>query len=771
MNEFWQYQFQSAITLTLLFGIYWFLFRKETFFKMHRFFLLAAGIISLVLPLINFSILMGVKSFSPVQIVNNGYQYVETALVMNPVIITGEQQGGLTVYHFIWGVYLTGVFLLSGRLIYQVILIAKSIRKSETRILLEIPVNVNNRIPAPFSFFGQIFIPFGVLKYKHFKEILIHEAEHLKQKHSWDLLFIELLCIFQWFNPIVWMVGRAVRETHEYLADQGVLRQGTIRTSYQAVLLEHTLGVPVFGLSHYFNNSISKKRMIMMKKGKSPNRRKWRMLFLIPVVVLLNLAFSNPFSGESTFEDQKNLTENHLVKGKVTAEDTGKPLPGVNIIIKDTYIGTITDINGEFSLEVKEENIMLSVSFMGYETLVVKAKKGEFLNIVLERKTDEEEPDYPEKKPVVQLSSIDAGLYIIDGKEVTKEEAEKLQQHSENIQSISVLMKETAVEKYGEKGKNGVMIFTTKDYISVDSPGNLISNENIKISSIYQDKAPLYIVNEKEITEKEFRQMDPENIQSLAVLKGESALKVYGERAIDGVIIITLKDYISSNSNQNFFVKGKVLDDSTGEPLPGASIIISNTYTGTITDKNGEFSLTVENEKISITVSYIGFETVTVKVNDDKYLEIRLKRDVYKLRLEQPKPKANKEPVKSDKPVEKNLDETFVIVEDVPHFPGGNQALQEYLASNIHYPKEAEEEGISGTVWVRFTVEKSGKIKNVMLDKKLYPPLDKEALRVINSMPQWQPGSQQGKAVPVELLLPVEFKILIDEVPARKILK
>ncbi len=758
MSEFWQYQFQSVITLTLLFGVYWFLLRKETFFKMHRFFLLAAGIISLVLPLINFSLLMGVKSFFPVQIVNNGYRYVETALVMNPVMVTGEQQGGLTVYHLLWGVYLAGVFLLLARLVYQVIMIAISIRQSETRILRDIPVNVNNRIPAPFSFFGQIFIPFGVLKYKHFEEILIHEAEHLKQKHSWDLLFIELLCIFQWFNPIVWIVGRTVRETHEYLADQGVLRQGTIRTSYQAVLLEHTLGVPVFGLSHYFNNSISQKRMIMMKKRKSPNRRKWRALFLIPVVVLLNLAFSNPFSGESTFVDQEGLTETYLVKGKVTAEDTGKPLPGVNIIINDTYTGTVTDINGQFSLEVKEENITLSFFFTGYETLVIKAKKGEFLNIVLERKTDEAGPDYPEKEPVTQLGSIDAGLYIIDGKEVTKEEAEKLQQHSENIQSISVLMKETAVEKYGEKGKNGVMIFTT--------------NENKKTSSISQDKAPLYIVNEKEITEKEFRQMDPENIQALTVLKGESALKVYGERAKDGVIIIALKDYISTNSNQNFFVKGKVIDDNTGEPLTGASIIISNTYTGTITDKNGEFSLTAENEKISITVSYIGFKTVIVETIDGKYLEIRLKRDVYKLGLEQQKPKDNTEPVKSDKPVEKTQDEVYVIVEDVPHFPGGNQALQEYLVSNIHYPEKAREKGISGTVWVRFTVDENGTIKNVVLDKELYAPLDREALRVISSMPDWEPGVQHEKTVAVELVLPVMFiYIKSSELPAQDILK
>ena len=119
-----------------------------------------------------------------------------------------------------------------------------------------------------------------------------------------------------------------------------------------------------------------------MKKRKSPNRKKWRILFLIPVVVLLNLAFSNPFSGETIFEDQKGSTESHLVKGKVTAEDTGKLLPGVNIIIKGTSAGTVTDINGEFSLDIEDENITLFVALLGYENLVVKSKKGEFLNIV-----------------------------------------------------------------------------------------------------------------------------------------------------------------------------------------------------------------------------------------------------------------------------------------------------------------------------------------------------------------------------------------------------
>jgi len=690
MNEFWQYQFQSVLALVLLFGVYWMLLRKETFFKFHRFFLLAAGITSLILPFISLSFLMDIKPASTVQVINNGYRNFEAALVMEPLKITGEQTAGFTIYHFIWGVYLTGVLLLSIRLIYQAIMIAKSIHNSETRILREISVNVSNRISEPFSFFGHIFIPSGILEQEYFKEILIHEAEHLKQKHSWDLLFIEFLCVFQWFNPIAWMVGRTVRENHEYLADYAVIQQGFPLQNYQNLLFRYSLGRTFMGLIHTFNYSLGKKRMAMMKKRKSPNRRKWRVLFLLPVLVLLSLAFSNPFSGEPADKDQKGITDSYIIKGKVTAEDTNKPLPGVNIIIKGTPVGTVTDINGEFLLNVEKENIVLSFSHPGYETLAVKAKKGEFLNIVLKRNTE------------------------------------------------------------------------TSD--------NLNLNENIKLSSIYQDKAPLFIVNEKEITNEEMKQLDPDKIESVTVLKGESAVKAYGERATDGVILVTLKDYLSTNSNKKYRVKGKVLDDRTGEPLPGASIVISNTYTGTITDKNGEFSLQADNEKFSFTVSYIGFKTEIVEVANDEYLEIRLKRSVYKVNLEPPK-KNSAEPVKPDKPDEENDGETLVIVEDVPHFPGGKQALHEYLKTNMRYPEKAKEEGISGTVWVRFTVDESGKVKNIMLDKKLYPPLDKEALRLISSMPDWKPGVQHGKAVPVELTLPVEFKLNISKLSAQDVLK
>lgn len=504
--------------------------RKETFFKMHRFFLLSAVIISLVLPFLNFSFLSGEKTFTPAQVLNNGYRFVETALVLEPVRITGEKQVELNILHFIWGIYLAGVFLLSGRLIYHVLKLVKTTLHSEKQTIRGITINVNNRISTPFSFLGKIYFPSGVLKQQDFEEIVIHEAEHINQRHGLDLLFIELLSVFQWFNPVVWIIGRKIRDMHEYLADHAVISKGYQLPKYQKLLLLFSLPRSYIGLIHTFNYSLTKKRTIMMQKRRSPKIRKWRVLFLLPVVLLLNMAFSNTFSEGRSYKSQAVLQDNHLVKGKV-------------------------------------------------------------------------------------------------------------------------------------------------------------------------------------------------------------------------------------------------LDKNSGKVLSGASVVILNTHKGTVTDKNGEFTLKAGNEKISLAVSYVGYKTTIVEISNDKYQEINLKRDVYKVSLKQGEPKENTKPVKPEKSAETDEDETTVIVEEVPHFPGGIQALKEYLSSNIQYPEKAEEEEISGTVLVRFTVDENGAVKNVTLDRALYPPLDKEALRVISSMPDWKPGYQHGKAVTVELLIPVEFVLDIGKHPAQYILK
>jgi protein TonB len=101
--------------------------------------------------------------------------------------------------------------------------------------------------------------------------------------------------------------------------------------------------------------------------------------------------------------------------------------------------------------------------------------------------------------------------------------------------------------------------------------------------------------------------------------------------------------------------------------------------------------------------------------------------------------------------------EVFFIVEEMPEFPGGDAALRAYIAQSVKYPTIAMENGIQGKVYVNFVVGKDGSISNAKIARGVDPSLDKEALRVVNSLPKWKPGKQGGKAVRVSYTVPINF--------------
>jgi protein TonB len=112
------------------------------------------------------------------------------------------------------------------------------------------------------------------------------------------------------------------------------------------------------------------------------------------------------------------------------------------------------------------------------------------------------------------------------------------------------------------------------------------------------------------------------------------------------------------------------------------------------------------------------------------------------------------------KPVEEEAtDEIFVVVEKQPEFPGGTTALMKFLGDNIKYPVIAQENGIQGRVITNFVVERDGSISDVQVVRGQDPSLDKEAVRVIKTMPRWTPGQQRGKPVRVRFTLPVVFRL------------
>ena len=133
-----------------------------------------------------------------------------------------------------------------------------------------------------------------------------------------------------------------------------------------------------------------------------------------------------------------------------------------------------------------------------------------------------------------------------------------------------------------------------------------------------------------------------------------------------------------------------------------------------------------------------------VKGNDDVNGEVLKAKEV----IAQPEPPKHEEESK-----------VFDVVEQMPSFPGGNGALLEYLATHVKYPVVAQENGVQGRVIVSFVVEKDGSITDVRVVRSVDPSLDREAARVVSSMPRWTPGKQNGSAVRVKYNVPVSFRL------------
>lgn len=115
--------------------------------------------------------------------------------------------------------------------------------------------------------------------------------------------------------------------------------------------------------------------------------------------------------------------------------------------------------------------------------------------------------------------------------------------------------------------------------------------------------------------------------------------------------------------------------------------------------------------------------------------------------------------VSQEKEEEKEDTPVFFIVEDMPEFPGGQLALRKFIAQAVKYPVIAQENGIQGKVFVNFVVAKDGSVTNAKIARGVDPSLDKEALRVVNSLPKWKPGRQGGKPVRVSYTVPINFQL------------
>jgi len=281
----------------LFLGMYYLLLRKETFFVHNRIYLLVTPILALILPLIKIVTLQTVVP-------------VEVTSVMLPEVVIGEvsstQLPQESPFVIPWlPLYISGMTI---SIMFLVIKMKNLISYLSYKQTGEYIINVPNSREA-FTFFNFIFIGEDIDTLSR-KQILTHEQLHATQGHTWDLIFFEILKVVFWFNPLIYLNQKLICTVHEYLADQKATAATSKKTYYEE-LLNTAFGTNNLSFTNtFFNQSLIKKRIIMLQKSKSKKSALIKYAFIVPLVLSMLVYVS--------CSEDNELVENQSLEQKIS---------------------------------------------------------------------------------------------------------------------------------------------------------------------------------------------------------------------------------------------------------------------------------------------------------------------------------------------------------------------------------------------------------------------------------------------------------------------
>ena len=370
------YFLKVSAGLLLLYGIYWCFLRQHTYFVANRFYLLAALFLSLAAPLLE----IPETAPEPVNLPTASIDLGEMSAVAVQESETMTAPDVLLLMYAIGFIFM--LIRLGKRLGKLLLLIATHQRQTVGNYVL---VSVEDAQIGSFSFFNYLIMN-QQDQATHHDVILRHEAVHIRQRHSLDLLLVETLHVFLWFNPILILYKRSLQETHEFIADD--LATAGNRLEYARELVGYSFGVPPQALVNPFlNSSQLKNRIVMLTKNRSSRWVLSRYLLALPVVVALVLLVA----ARTVKTPTNNNTEKITVRGHVYDKATKQPMPGASVVLLNGNAGTNADVNGTFMIQV-ERGQKLVVTFVGYEEEIISTenwKSGGFVEVSLEAKKNE----------------------------------------------------------------------------------------------------------------------------------------------------------------------------------------------------------------------------------------------------------------------------------------------------------------------------------------------------------------------------------------------
>ena len=676
MGVFFIYILKSSVCLVLFYLFFRLLLSKETFHRFNRMALLGVLFFSLLIPCIEVTTRHQVEVQQAVLSIEQLLLMAE--LETTPANVGAVQEtSAISWVQIVLLVYWAGILFLACRNIYSLICLFRLVHSGKHEKLEKgVTLVVHNQEIAPFSWMKYIVISRKDLE-ENGREILIHEMAHIHHRHSVDLLVADICIFFQWFNPGAWLLKQELQNIHEYEADETVINEGVNAKEYQLLLIKKAVGTRLYSMANSFNHSKLKKRITMMLKEKSSPWARLKYLYVLPVAAIAVTAFARPEVSDKV-EKISSVKVNDLaaiVETKVaeSAGDTTKPadvkyvpaevrkrlkgtlvfevaeempeFPGGGMSAFMDYIktnmrypasakenGTQGRVTVQFVVDedgsIKDSKVLRSVDKdMDAEALrlintMPKWKPGrqkgqpvavKFTVPVMFRLDDDKLEKTSSANGITVEGYAGNGkepLYIVDGKEVTPSVMSAL--NPDKIERVTVLKDKSATDLYGEEGQNGVVLITLKQ----GTPGMVIRRGNeVAENAKVQHKSSLDLIKTVYI-DGEKVDLGTKTIDDLIPAENIEGIEVKKEAGGKGEIYITTKKTKAVEktiAKGNMKVEGKVVDEQ-GEPVIGAAVLIEGTTTGSVTDVNGNFVLSVPSKDAVLVVSYIGMATGKVKV-------------------------------------------------------------------------------------------------------------------------------------------------------------
>ena len=400
MGIFFVYILKSSVCLAMFYLFYRLLLSKETFHRFNRVALLGVLALSFLVPLVEVTI------HEPTEM-GQSFLSLEEMLLMSDM-----EHGGVweeTPPSFPWRalmllIYVLGILFFVVRHLWSLGRMLRLLRTSgKERLGGGITLYIHeNKDVAPFSWMKNIAVSKSDLEESR-DVVLTHEQAHVHNLHSLDLLLAEVCVFFQWFNPAAWLLKQELQAIHEYEADEWVIRNGIDAKTYQLLIIKKAVGARLYSIANSFNHSSLKKRITMMIKKKSNPWARLKYAYVLPLAAVAVAAFARPeisnelgeissakvndlvsvVETEEAKSVENSSDEKFRVSGTVVEADRKNvPVMGASVIIKGTTMGTLTDLDGKFTLPVKKGDV-IQVSFVGYQTQSVVVKDESPLTILM----------------------------------------------------------------------------------------------------------------------------------------------------------------------------------------------------------------------------------------------------------------------------------------------------------------------------------------------------------------------------------------------------